>query len=302
MVTPAAAWIKFSTVVTSDDPTTMHPSERFVAPNSIPTGVPLKHLIDAQLVALIAESFANVDPRFDSKTFRHEASHGLDTLELKDRARHIAHALQKQLPEDTASACEVVIQSLGPKLEITHDYGLAPFFYMAHSEWIAHYAVDDFKSGLRANYELTQRYTAEFSIRPFLIAHETASLKALSKWCRDPNPHVRRLVSEGTRPRLPWAMRLKNIQAKPQLSLPLLEKLKDDSELYVRRSVANHLGDLAKDHLDLVVETCTRWLEESQTMKDAGKAKNRRWLIRHALRYPAKKGNERALEIRGDAK
>jgi len=280
----------------------MHPSKRFVAPNTILTGVPLKHLIDDKLVALIAESFSAVDSKFDAKAFSTQATQGLEALELKDRARQIAHALHAQLPKDIPSACETVIQSFGAKLEVTKDYGLAPFFYMPHSEWIGLYAVADFRSGMRANYELTQRYTAEFSIRPFILEHEAACLKQLKAWCTDPNPHVRRLVSEGSRPRLPWAMRLNNIQAKPSLSLALLKKLKDDPELYVRRSVANHLGDLAKDHLELVLEICDRWLEESQAMQDSAQAKERRWIIRHALRYPAKKEVARALEIRLAAK
>jgi len=280
----------------------MHPSERFVAPNTILTGVPLKHLIDGKLVALIAESFTAVDSHFDATAFCQAATQGLEALELKDRARHIAHALNAQLPQDIVQACETVIQAFGTKLAVTKDYGLTPFFYMPHSEWIGLYAVQDFACGMRANYELTQRYTAEFSVRPFIIEHESACLGQLDAWCTDPNPHVRRLVSEGTRPRLPWAMRLKNIQTTPQLSLPLLEKLNDDPDLYVRRSVANHLGDLAKDHLELVLDTVARWLKESQRMKDSTAAKNRRWIIRHALRYPAKKEDPHALEIRLAAK
>ncbi len=280
----------------------MHPSERFAAPNTILTGVPLKQLIDSKLVSLIAESFVAVHPGFKAKRFTQQATHGLEGLELKDRARHIAHAMAKQLPDNFDSAAELVIASFGNKLRVTKNYGLAPFFYMPHSEWISLYGGAHFESGLRANYELTQRYTAEFSIRPFIIEHEAACLNQLKHWCRDPNPHVRRLVSEGTRARLPWAMRLRNIQAKPQLTLPLLEKLKDDTELYVRRSVANHLGDIAKDHLGFAMETCARWLAESQAMQDATQAKHRRWLIRHALRYPAKKGHAQALQLRAEAK
>lgn len=280
----------------------LHPSERFAAPNTILTGVPLKYLIDAKLVRLIAESFVAVDTGFDPKTFVREATQGLEAMELKDRARHIAHALDRQLPQNVDAAVEALIASFGAKLKITKDFGLAPFFYMPQSEWIGLYAVSNFESGMRANHELTQRYTAEFSIRPFIVEHESRTLDLLDSWCTDPNPHVRRLASEGTRSRLPWAMRLRNVQAKPQLTLPLLEKLKDDPELYVRRSVANHLGDIAKDHLDLVLDTCTRWLKESQAMPDAETAKNRRWIIRHALRYPAKKAHARALEIRAAAK
>ena len=279
-----------------------HPIDRFTAPNTILTGVPLKKLIDATLVGYISESFAAIDSDFNKTNFIQEASKGLESLELKDRARHIAHALAHQLPDDRKNAAKIIVASLGPELEVTKDYGLTPFFYMAHSEWIAHYAIGDLESGLLASYELTKRYTSEFCIRPFIVKYESETLDRLYGWCEDSNPHVRRLASEGTRSRLPWAMRLKNIQQKPKLSLPILEKLKDDPELYVRRSVANHLGDIAKDHLELVLDLCTRWLEESQAMNDPDTAKNRRWVIRHALRYPAKKEHPRALEIRRAAK
>ncbi len=279
-----------------------HPIEQFTAPNTILKGVPLKNLIDSRLVGFIGESFADVHPEFNEREFAQEACEGLERFELKDRARHIAHALARQLPEDSKQATCIIVASLGPELKVTQDYGLAPFFYMAHSEWIAHYAIDDLASGLLASYELTKRYSSEFCIRPFILKYESETLNQLNKWCEDPNPHVRRLASEGTRSRLPWAMRLKNIQQKPELSLPILEKLKDDPELYVRRSVANHLGDIAKDHLELVLDLSSRWLTESQAMNDSGLAKNRRWLIRHTLRYPAKKEHPRALEIRRAAK
>lgn len=276
----------------------MHPSQRFLAPGYIVTGHPLKHLLDDKLVALIAESFAAVAPHFDSTAFCKEANTDLQTLAFKDRARQIARALNQQLSQDSGQACTTMIQALGPKLQVTENYGLAPLFYLPHSEWITTYAQQNFEHGMQLNYELTQRYTAEFSIRPFLVEHETAALQRLTAWCEDPNPHVRRLVSEGSRPRLPWAPRLRNIQAHPQHTLQLLERLKDDPVRYVRRSVANHLGDIAKEQLELVLDICARWLKESQNMSDASQAENRRWLLRHALRYPAKQGNPDALELR----
>lgn len=116
----------------------------------------------------------------------------------------------------------------------------------------------------------------------------------LNSWAADPDPRVRRLCSEGTRPRLPWGLRIPSLIANPQPVLPLLERLKDDPSLYVRRSVANHLGDIAKDHPEWVFQLCDRWL--------SGASNDRKWLIRHALRYPAKQGNAAALAIRASAK
>ena len=147
---------------------------------------------------------------------------------------------------------------------------------------------------MKAQYELTQRFSAEFSIRPFLIHAQKRSLARLLEWTSDANPHVRRLCSEGTRPRLPWAIRIQAFIENPAPALPILERLKDDQDLYVRRSVANHVGDIAKDHPELVYAMCERWLVNSSS--------ERRWLIRHALRHPAKKGDITALKLRAAAK
>lgn len=274
-----------------------HPAQRFIAPSSIQTGVPLKELMGGKLIGLIGESLAEVMPSFDVKRFRVRASRGLDKLELKERALNIAHAMAEQMPADFTELAPLLIKSLGPTLPATDGNGLAPFFYFPHTHLIAAYGVAHFDTGMAANYEITKRFTAEFSIRPFLIQHRSQCLKLLKRWAKDSDAHVRRLVSEGTRPRLPWAMRLPEFQENPQLSLPLLEILKDDPELYVRRSVANHLGDIAKDHLDLVFDVCESWLDELDGADDS-KAENRRWIVRHAVRHPAKKGDRRAIQIR----
>src|SRR5581483_3647849 len=275
-----------------------HPSQRFVAPSSIQHGTPLKTLMDRKLVALIGESLAGVVPGFDVRRFQVRALQGLEKLELKERALFIARAMAEQLPTDFDELAPLLIKSFGPPLGATEGNGLTPFFYFPHTHLIAAYGVSSFESGMTANYEITQRFTAEFSIRPFLIEHRSKCIKLLKRWAKDENPHVRRLVSEGTRPRLPWAMRLPEFQADPQLSLPLLELLKDDPELYVRRSVANHLGDIAKDHLETVLDVCEVWLDEAKQSDDPTWANNRRWIVRHALRHPDKKGNARANKLR----
>jgi 3-methyladenine DNA glycosylase AlkC len=276
----------------------IHPSQRFIAPSSIQHGVPLKELMDRKLVVLIGQSLAEVVPGFDVRRFQTRAVRDLDKLELKERALSIAQAMAEQMPAAFDELSPLLIKSLGPPLEATDGNGLAPFFYFPHTHLIAAYGVSSFDSGMAANYEITKRFTAEFSIRPFLIQHRSKCLKVLKRWARDDNAHVRRLVSEGTRPRLPWAMRLPEFQADPNLSLPLLELLKDDSELYVRRSVANHLGDIAKDHLELALDVCEEWLKELKPTNDEAVVENRRWIVRHAVRHPAKKGNARAITIR----
>jgi 3-methyladenine DNA glycosylase AlkC len=277
-----------------------HPAHRFAAPSTIQTGMPLKELMDGRLVKLIGESLANVVGKFDRRKFQRSAERGLKALELKERAAHIARAMAEQLPDDFDELSPVLVRSFGPELTATEGNGLGPFFYLPHSHLIAEYGAGYLESGMAANYELTKRFSAEFSIRPFLIRYRAKALQRLKRWANDPNPHVRRLVSEGTRPRLPWAMRLPEFQQNPRLSLPLLESLKGDPELYVRRSVANHLGDIAKDHLPVVCDLCEEWLQGVAGDADA-RADNRRWIIRHALRHPAKKQHRRALRIRAAA-
>lgn len=279
-----------------------HPAERFSAPASIQAGTPLKDLMGARLVRLIGESLNGIVPGFDAKQFRKNALREQETLGLMERAEGIARAMSEQLPDDFDEVCPLLIASLGAPLEATEGNGLATFYYLPHARLIAGCGVSRFESGMRANYELTQRFTGEFSIRPFLVAHRDKCLKRLHEWAGDSNPHVRRLVTEGTRPRLPWAMRLPEFQRDPGYTLGLLELLKDDPELYVRRSVANHLADIAKDHAEVAYEVCERWLEGlTEEGVDAGQAKARRWVVRHALRLPAKKGDERAVRIRKSA-
>ncbi|KAF0654519.1 DNA alkylation repair protein [Cyanobium sp. Copco_Reservoir_LC18] len=215
------------------------------------------------------------------------------------RGLHIARSLHAFLPGNYEQAIQTLMASLTPGKSDTEDLGTAGFFYLPHSFFVSEYGHDPqyngghdpFESSMLALHALTMRFTSEFAIRPFLIQQQQRTLKTLDLWITDLNPHVRRLCSEGTRPRLPWGKRLASFVADPRPTLPILESLKDDPSLYVRRSVANHLGDIAKDHPNLIYATCERWLQ-------AGASRDRRWLIRHAVRYPAKQGEARARKIR----
>ena len=164
-------------------------------------------------------------------------------------------------------------------------------FYLPFVFFVADHGLECFETSMRAQYELTKRFTAEFSIRAFIERYPNETLKRLAEWAHDPNMHVRRLVSEGTRPRLPWASRLRGFQEDPSPVLELLEVLKDDPEEYVRRSVANNLNDISKDHPELVVEVTRRWWLDA--------SEDRRRLVRHALRTLVKAGNTEALAVLG---
>lgn len=252
---------------------------------------PFKNLLDASRVKLIAADFARAWPAFPTKRFLSEATTGLEPLELKARASHIAKALTNALPTDVTRALEIATASLGPPLPKTEGNGVEQLRHLALAAWLHEHGPRAVEAALEANYQLTQRFSAEFSIRSLLASAPTQTFRALERWASDESPHVRRLVSEGTRPRLPWAERLPAVQRDPTLVAPLLERLKDDPSEYVRRSVANHLNDVAKDHPEHVLAVARRWLR--------GASKERRRLVEHALRTLLKAGNPKALELVG---
>ncbi|WNG48197.1 DNA alkylation repair protein [Archangium minus] len=251
----------------------------------------LKTFFDPILVRRIATQLRAVHSEFPERRFVAEASEGLDALELMDRARHIMRAMHRALPKDFEHAARILQDSLGPTMERTEGHGMSVFLYLPHVLYVAEHGLAHFEPAMRLQHALTQRFTAEFCIRPYLERYPRETLARLREWAGDANVHVRRLVSEGTRPRLPWAPRLRAFQEDPQPVLELLELLKDDPELYVRRSVANNLNDIGKDHPVLLVDTCERWSK--------GASPERQWIIRHALRSAVKRGDPRALALMG---
>jgi len=262
----------------------------------------LKVLLSEEAIECLAHNLTLAHPEFDQRSFRQAAQTGIEPLAILQRGQHLARVLRAYLPQRFDDAVAILLQSLTPPLQQTTDLGLGVFFYLPHVCFVANYGLerehndghDPFETSLRAQYELTRRFSAEFSIRAFLIRWPERTLARLMAWTRDADPSVRRLCSEGTRPRLPWAMRIPAFVKDPRPTLPILEALKDDPDLYVRRSVANHLGDIAKDHAALAFEICERWA--------AGASEERKWLIRHAVRLPAKQGVKAALRIRRLAK
>jgi 3-methyladenine DNA glycosylase AlkC len=254
-------------------------------------GEPLKNHFGPDVPARIAGMIAKVDGGFATEAFLGEALDGYEALELTPRARHIARALGRHLPQEYERAIDILVASLGPKLEAAELTGMDGFLYLPHVFFVAEFGGEHFEASMRAQYELTQRFTAEYSIRVFLERYPERTLARLREWARDPNVHVRRLVSEGTRPRLPWAPRLRAFQHDPRPVLQLLGLLKDDPELFVRRSVANNLNDIGKDSPAALIETCRRWM--------LGATAERRWLVRHALRSAVKRGDPEAFEILG---
>lgn len=254
---------------------------------------PIKTFFSAALVRRLAAEVRRVHPTFPTRRFVTMASDGLEDLELLDRAKHIADALAEHLPDSYADAVDILLRSLGPEHATDElvGVGMAPFFYLPHVLFVADRGLDHFELSMKAQYELTKRFSAESSIRPYIAKYPEETLRVLRRWTRDENAHVRRLVSEGTRLRLPWTARVAWLDANPGRVLDLLELLKDDPTTLVRRSVANNLNDLGKVHPDLLIRTCAAWLE--------GASAERRSLVEHALRSAVKRGQAEALGLLG---
>jgi 3-methyladenine DNA glycosylase AlkC len=252
---------------------------------------PLTAQYGPEIPRRIAAMIERVHPVFASRAFVAQALDGYETLGLLPRARHIARAMASHLPPAYPEALDVVLRSLGPPAAATMGNGMASFVYLPHTYWVAEHGLDHLEQSVAAMHAITQRFSFEFGIRPFVERHPQAMLAVLARWADDPNVHVRRLVSEGTRPRLPWASRLRVFERDPRAVIALLERLRDDPDDYVRRSVANHLNDLGRDDPALLVEVCTRWADDAPAP--------RRRLIRHALRTLVKRGDPHALAVLG---
>jgi 3-methyladenine DNA glycosylase AlkC len=217
---------------------------------------------------------------------------------MKARALHICAALEATLPADFEASAALIEAARAPaeageamaQLQGL-DQGLRGWILWPVGEYVARHGLHAPERALQCLHALTQRFTAEFAIRPFIVQHPALVFDTLARWCHDPSAHVRRLVSEGSRPRLPWGLRLQALVADPAPTLPLLRALQDDPSPYVRRSVANHLNDIAKDHPGLVAD----WLDQHLP----GASAERAALLRHASRGLVKQGHLQVLQAFG---
>ncbi len=259
---------------------------------------PFKNLLNADLIETAAAHLKRAWRGFPQDHFIEQAGGGLDGLEMKARAMQIADALVATLPEDFDRAAGIVEAALAPPFE-SEDLGamrsgaagLAGWIVWPLGEWVVRRGLAQPGRALPTLRELTMRHSAEWAVRPFIVEHPRAVFARFERWTRDDNVHVRRWVSEGSRPRLPWGLQLKALVADPSPTLPLLRALQDDRSAYVRRSVANHLNDIAKDHPGRVVQ----WLHEH--LPDA--PAERRKLLEQASRSLIKAGDAAVLQAWG---
>ena len=255
----------------------------------------LKRHFGYNLAQLLATKLEQASPDFKVQPYLAQASQiTWPELELKARTTAHAHLLAQYLPPDYPAALNVLTRIMGPENPketgmFTNWYWLGPV-----STFILHYGPQHpahFEASLRAIAELTKRNTGEYAIRPFIEAWPQATLTQLQEWAHSDNFHLRRLASEGLRPRLPWAPKLSVFIADPAPVLPILETLRDDPVKFVQKSVANHLNDYLKDNPDWAWQVLETW-GASPDITPA-----RRWIIKHALRNELKRDNTRAHEL-----
>lgn len=242
----------------------------------------LKDRYSPAYVKRLAVAVSDAWPRFDAASYAHAVlGDGWVGLELKQRMRRLSSTLHRFLPLAYA-------RQIGVLEKVAPPFG--GFEGMLFPDFVEQFGLDDFETSVRTLEWFTQISSSEFAVRPFIVRYGGRMMGVMRRWASHDNEHVRRLASEGCRPRLPWAMALPEFKRDPSPVLPILEILKADPSDYVRRSVANNLNDIAKDHPEVVLGVARRWL---------GKSKVTDALVKHACRTLLKRGDQRALELFG---
>jgi len=247
-----------------------------------PSAPALKEIFNHARLRHIAAQTAAVYAPFDSQRFLAACGDGLEGLSLMARLRRVTACLHQGLPADYSQALSI-LRRLAPRLDNR-------FVTLILPEYVAMYGLDDFELSMAALRFFTPFGSSEFAVRPFLRHDQARGLALMSVWADDADEHVRRLASEGSRPRLPWSFRLEALCADPSPAAPILTRLREDPSLYVRKSVANHLNDITKDHPEWVMDLLASWPLDRPHCA---------WIARHALRTLIKQGDRRALGLIG---
>ncbi len=251
-------------------------------------------LFNPQKVNKIATEIKEVYEDFKQKAFAKEVLKPFETLELKERIYHIRDMLAKYLPSDYIEATTILLKALPPELDPNKtDDDFGDFIYAPYGDFVATFGCTEehLAFSLNALREISKRFSVEFAIRDFINDFPNESFDMLKECSLSENYHERRLASEGTRPKLPWAKKLTTDYSKP---LALLENLYSDKTRYVTRSVANHLNDISKIDAPLVIETLKQWKSTNRQNE-----KEMNFIINHALRTLIKEGNKEALKLLG---
>lgn len=246
----------------------------------------LKEVYDQKFFAALCKALKKAYSKFDSAKFMALAlDQDWPQKELKQRMRYISICLNQTLTNSYSENIEILKQTA---LLVKKDK-MSGLSLVIFTDYVEVFGLDDFETSIRALEFFTEFGSAEFAIRHFLVKYEKATLKQMLLWAKSKNYHIRRLASEGCRPRLPWGIALQQYKKDPTKILSILEILKDDKEEYVRRSVANNLNDISKDHPQITLDLAEKWLKNAD--------ENLTKLVKHGLRGLLKKGDKRALQL-----
>jgi 3-methyladenine DNA glycosylase AlkC len=241
---------------------------------------PLKEMFNKKFYEQLASEFNKVDKNFNSTLFVKQVTTNLASLSLNERLRNTSIVLKQHLPTDYKQAIAILYKVV-PNVKTGYTSLVFPDF-------VGLYGHNHFELSMDALKYFTQFGSSEFAIREFLKRDFNKTIRVMNTWADDKNPHVRRLASEGSRPRLPWSFKLPEVINHPNLTKTILEKLKTDEELYVKKSVANHLNDLSKENTDYMISLISSWDKSNP---------NTAWIIKHASRTLIKKGHAASLAI-----
>jgi 3-methyladenine DNA glycosylase AlkC len=249
---------------------------------------PLKYMYNPAFFGKLCPVMCATMPNFDCKDFIFRVfNNRWPDLELKERVRHIAVVLHEFLPAEFPQAAFIVINLSKRLSDILPKQNFSCMFL---PDYIEVFGMDHPDESLSALEEITKLVSAEFAVRPFIVHYPKKAIKKLLEWSKHKDAYVRRLASEGCRPRLPWAMALPAFKKDPWVIIPVLENLKADESEYVRRSVANNLNDIAKDNPQLVMNIARSW---------SGGSADTQSIIKHGCRTLLKKGNSHMLKLHG---
>lgn len=257
----------------------------------MPETIKLKDYFDMNLATMLAEKISAVHPRFNTESFVAKIEKNVDRLELKDRVSLIAHELKHHLmaDQDYKQALDILLHILGPENPKETGMFKEGYWLMPVAKFVELFGLAYYDISMQAIYEITKRHTGEYAVRPYIEKEPQQSLTIMKTWAQDANVHVRRLASEGVRPRLPWAKKLTIFIDDPAPVLKVIDALKKDSSSFVKKSVANNMNDILKDNYDIAIGVLRAW--------SSLKNRHTNWIIKHALRNRVKQHDREALDI-----
>ncbi|MDJ0613584.1 MAG: DNA alkylation repair protein [Rhizobiaceae bacterium] len=249
----------------------------------------LKEWFDRDCALRIGKAISENAPDFDAIEYADTVSRPLEHMELKDRVLLLASELHNRLPEDYLKTAEIILSSLGPELKEETGMFTEGYWLMPIARLVEEFGLSNFDVSMHLCEEITKRHTSEYAVRPFIEQDQERALQIITRWVQSKNAHVRRLASEGVRPRLPWAKKLECFIQNPKPILELVAPLRADTSHYVRKSVANLVNDISKDHPVLIENLACDWKQEGNKYTD--------WIVHHGTRTLRKQVNAKGKNV-----